>query len=217
MIELRDRTDRFARNVLAPLEESVGADELSSAEARQQTIQAAQAEGFYGMTQPASFGGTEAGQLALTVVRDTLGSHNLGFTSYVFGPGPGVLAGVTGDLRTTHLEPVLQGEKRGAFGFNAITLQFEDLGKVGVIDPTKVVRTALQNAASVAGMMLTTEAAVAEIPQEEEAAPAAPGGGMGGMGGMPGMGGMGGMGGMPGMGMPGMGGMGGMGGKKHGP
>jgi chaperonin GroEL len=79
----------------------------------------------------------------------------------------------------------------GSFGYNADTDKYEDLIAAGVIDPTKVCRFALQNAASVAGLMLTTEAMVAEKPEEKE--PAMPGGapGMGGMGG--GMGGMGGM------------------------
>jgi chaperonin GroEL len=82
-------------------------------------------------------------------------------------------------------EKVKNGE--GAFGFNAATGQYEDLLKAGVIDPAKVVRTALQNAASVAGLLLTTEALIAEKPKKE--APAAGGhahggGGMGGMGGM---------------------------------
>jgi len=67
------------------------------------------------------------------------------------------------------------------FGFNARTQKFVDLVADGVIDPTKVVRTALQNAASVAGMMLTTEALIAEKPKKEAAAPAGGGGGMGGM------------------------------------
>jgi len=100
-------------------------------------------------------------------------------------------------------------EGKGNFGFNARTETFEDLVEAGVIDPAKVVRTALENAASVAAMLITTEAAIAEKPRKKTAMPAMPPGGMGGMGGMPGMGGMGGMGGMPGM--DGMGGMGDMG------
>jgi chaperonin GroEL len=81
--------------------------------------------------------------------------------------------------------------EKGAQGFNAETETYEDLTKAGVIDPTKVVRFALQNAASVAALLLTTEATVAEKPEEKEAMPAMPGGGMGGdMGGMGGMGGM---------------------------
>jgi chaperonin GroEL len=74
-------------------------------------------------------------------------------------------------------------EGQGAFGFNAASGTYEDLLSAGVIDPAKVSRTALQNAASVASLMLTTEAMVAERPKEEE--PKMPGGGgMGGMGGM---------------------------------
>ena len=56
---------------------------------------------------------------------------------------------------------------KGAFGFNAATEEYEDLVKAGVIDPTKVVRTALQNAARVAALLLTTEAMIAEKPSEE--------------------------------------------------
>jgi len=72
----------------------------------------------------------------------------------------------------------------GAFGFNADSEVYEDLTEAGVIDPTKVVRFALQNAASVASLLLTTEAMVAEKPKKKEAGPPMPGGGMGGMGGM---------------------------------
>jgi chaperonin GroEL len=69
---------------------------------------------------------------------------------------------------------------KGAFGFNAHAEEFEDLMKAGIIDPTKVVRTALQNAASVAALLLTTECMVAEKPEEKGAggAPQMPGGGM---------------------------------------
>jgi chaperonin GroEL len=76
--------------------------------------------------------------------------------------------------------------EKGALGFNAETEKYEDLTKAGVIDPTKVVRFALQNAASVASLLLTTEATVVEKPEEKEQMPAMPpGGGMGGdMGGM---------------------------------
>jgi chaperonin GroEL len=77
---------------------------------------------------------------------------------------------------------------KGSNGFNAATETYEDLFAAGVIDPTKVVRSALQNAASVASLLLTTEAGVAEKPKKKA--------GAGGGGGMPDMGGMGGMGGM---------------------
>jgi chaperonin GroEL len=70
--------------------------------------------------------------------------------------------------------------EKGSFGLNVETGVYEDLIKVGVIDPTKVTRSALQNAASVAALLLTTEALVAEIPEKEKAAPAMPPGGYGG-------------------------------------
>jgi chaperonin GroEL len=63
---------------------------------------------------------------------------------------------------------------KGAFGFNAATEEYEDLVKAGIVDPTKVVRTALQNAASVAGMMITTEAMIADKPEKKKDAPAMP-------------------------------------------
>ena len=75
------------------------------------------------------------------------------------------------------------GEK-GNYGYNAATDEYGDLMKMGILDPTKVVRIALQNAASIAGLMITTEAMVAEIPKEEEKMPGGMGGGMGDMGGM---------------------------------
>ena len=67
------------------------------------------------------------------------------------------------------------------FGYNAATDSYEDLVKSGVIDPTKVTRTALQNAASIAGLLLTTEAVVVEKKEDKPAPAAPPGGGMGGM------------------------------------
>jgi chaperonin GroEL len=120
-------------------------------------------------------------------------------------------AGFNGDV-------VIADIKRLGKGFNANNGEYENLNESGILDPTKVIRLALQDSVSIAAMIITTEVAVADIP-EPESAPGGPGadpmGGMGGMGGMgmPGMGGMG-MPGMGGMGMPGMGGMGmpGMGG-----
>lgn len=72
----------------------------------------------------------------------------------------------------------------GAYGYNVATDTYEDLLKAGVVDPTKVTRTALQNAASVAGLLLTTECMIAEVQEDKPAAPAPDMGGMGGMGGM---------------------------------
>ena len=65
---------------------------------------------------------------------------------------------------------------KGNRGFNALTGQYEDLAAAGIVDPTKVVRTALQNAASISGLLLTTEAAVTELPEKKKAGPPMPGG-----------------------------------------
>ena len=78
----------------------------------------------------------------------------------------------------------LRDTKDDNFGFNAQTEEYVDLVKAGIIDPVKVVRTALQDAASVAGLIITTEASIAEAPKKEAAGGGMPGGGMGGMGGM---------------------------------
>jgi chaperonin GroEL len=76
-------------------------------------------------------------------------------------------------------------ENKGDYGYNATTGEYGDMIEMGILDPTKVTRAALQNAASVAGLIITTEAMVAEVPKDESAAPAMPDmGGMGGMGGM---------------------------------
>jgi chaperonin GroEL len=75
-------------------------------------------------------------------------------------------------------------EGKGTFGYNAATGEYGDMIEMGILDPTKVTRLALQNAASVSGLLLTTEVMIAESPKEDEHAHGAPGGGMGGMGGM---------------------------------
>ena len=77
------------------------------------------------------------------------------------------------------IDKVKQSE--GAFGFNAEAMRFEDLLETGIIDPTKVVRSALENAASAASMFLTTEAVIADLPKKEEGMPPMPGGMPGGM------------------------------------
>jgi chaperonin GroEL len=81
-------------------------------------------------------------------------------------------AGVEGAIVVGEVE-----NSKGAKGFNALTGQYEDLMAAGIIDPTKVVRTALQNAASISGLLLTTDAAVTDAPEPKKTAPPMPGGG----------------------------------------
>ena len=72
-------------------------------------------------------------------------------------------------------------KKKGAYGYNARTDKFEDLKKAGVIDPTKVTRVAIENAGSIAGMVLTTECVINDMKEDNPAPMMPPGGGMGGM------------------------------------
>jgi len=83
-----------------------------------------------------------------------------------------------GEEQSVVLAKVSDG--KGNFGYNAATGEYGDMVEMGILDPTKVTRSALQNAASVAGLMITTEAMVAEEPKKD-APPPMPGGGMGGM------------------------------------
>ena len=87
-----------------------------------------------------------------------------------------------GEAPDVVLDKVASGT--GNFGFDAATGEYGDMVALGILDPTKVARTALQNAASVAGLLITTEAMVAELPKDEKPMPAGGGGGMGGMGDM---------------------------------
>ncbi len=111
-------------------------------------------------------------------------------------------AGKNGDVVVSEIQ-------RLGKGFNALTGEYEDLLTAGILDASKVIRLALQDAVSIASMLITTEVVIADKPEPPATAAGPEGGGdpMGGMGGMGGMG-MPGMGGMGGMGMPGMGGMG---------
>ncbi len=93
------------------------AGRVDESDVRTEVRNASKSAGVFGMTQPMSVGGTEAGALELVVVRDTLGSRNVGHLPGVFGPSPGVLADVGEPLRSQFLLPYLAGELRSGFGF----------------------------------------------------------------------------------------------------
>lgn len=112
LVTLRDRVIALADDVLVGLRDDVS---LREDERRRRTVEASKAAGVYGMTQPVEYGGTPSSALALVVVRDTLGAHGVGHLPGVFGPGPGPLAGVGEPLRSSHLGPMLAGERRGGF------------------------------------------------------------------------------------------------------
>ncbi|MFW6093502.1 MAG: acyl-CoA dehydrogenase family protein [Pseudomonadota bacterium] len=106
-----ERARAFAAEELEPRRH------VDPAVARPAVIAAAREVGLYGMTQPAAFGGSEASAVLLTALHDELAATNAPHRDAVFGPAPGVLAGVDEPLRSAYLEPLLAGEKRGAFGF----------------------------------------------------------------------------------------------------
>ena len=111
-LQLAEQADHFATNVMLPLRDS---EDLAGA--RLSVRQASKEVGFFAMTQPESFGGTAASQTDLTVVRENLARHFPPFLEAVFGPSPGVLGGVSEPLKSSHLAPLMAGEKRGSFGF----------------------------------------------------------------------------------------------------
>jgi alkylation response protein AidB-like acyl-CoA dehydrogenase len=108
---LAARARQFAAQSLEPLRG------LDAATARPRVIAAAKAAGLFAMTQPRAFGGSEASALELTVVRDELAAANPPWLDAVFGPSPGVLAGVGEPLASRYLAPLMAGQKRAAFGF----------------------------------------------------------------------------------------------------
>jgi len=110
---VRDDAVRFMSEVLEPI-----ADQPQDTAEVQQTVrEAAKQAGFFYKTQPKEFGGNPAGILELTMLRELFASCNQAATRYIFGPGPGILHSAEGDLKERYLDPVMRGEKRGAFGF----------------------------------------------------------------------------------------------------
>jgi alkylation response protein AidB-like acyl-CoA dehydrogenase len=110
-LALVETTRTFAADVLLPLAETDGL------EVRNRVIEASKAAGLFAMTQPRAFGGSEASTMEQTIVRDELAALNAPFSGLVFGPGPGVLGGAEEPLRSSHLQAMLAGAKRGSFGF----------------------------------------------------------------------------------------------------
>jgi acyl-CoA dehydrogenase len=117
LVLLRQRAERFATDVLLPNQADLAAGRADHSAIRDSVTRTAREAGFFAMTQPKSYGGSEAGLLALTVVRDTLSGYNTGLDAFVFGPGPGVLAGCWEPLQSLYLQPLLNGTKRAGFAF----------------------------------------------------------------------------------------------------
>lgn len=108
---------QFIENELVPLEAALESDRPVPPDMLAKAREASRAAGFFYKTQPEEFGGNPADTLELTALRETLAAANTRLAGAVFGPGPGLLHAAEGRLRTDYLEPVMRGEKRGAFGF----------------------------------------------------------------------------------------------------
>ncbi|MDA0790125.1 MAG: acyl-CoA/acyl-ACP dehydrogenase [Proteobacteria bacterium] len=113
LFDVKASAERFIEEVIRPLEASGG----DPATVRRTVQQASQEAGFFYKTQPEEFGGRPASILELTMLREIWAAANSALTSHIFGPGPGILHTAEGELRKHYLEPVMRGEKRGAFGF----------------------------------------------------------------------------------------------------
>ncbi len=107
----------FLKEVLDPLAAEVSDDGSVAAGAMDKVRDAAKAAGFFYKTQPEAYGGQPASTLELTMLREMWAAYNSPLTAAIFGPGPGVLHSAEGELKTNYLDPVMRGEKRGAFGF----------------------------------------------------------------------------------------------------
>ena len=110
-------TDDSSMEVSKVQASTIEADPQELARLHAKVREQSKAAGFFYKTQPEEFGGSPAGTLEITMLREMLAASNSPLSSSVFGPGPGILASAKGLLRTDYLEPLMRGEKRGAFGF----------------------------------------------------------------------------------------------------
>lgn len=117
LIATRKNAEQFIEKVLKPLEMGIEDRDAVSAEVQEAVRDASKKAGFFYKTQPAEYGGKPAGSLELTMLREAWAAGNSRLAPYIFGPGPGILHAVTGQLKTEYLDPLMRGEKKGAFGF----------------------------------------------------------------------------------------------------
>lgn len=117
LLAVREQMQRFIDETLVPLDATLEPEAAVTPDVQSSVRQASQLAGFFYKTQPAEFGGHPAGILELTMLREMLAAANTRLGGLVFGPGPGMLHAAVGPLRRDYLEPVMRGEKGGAFGF----------------------------------------------------------------------------------------------------
>ncbi len=113
----RKKALEFIRRDLEPLERTLDEHEPVPEEIQARVRDASRAAGFFTKTQPVEYGGEPAGALELTMLRELWSASGSRLTRWIFGPGPGLLHGVQGVLKTEYLDAVMRGDKKGAFGF----------------------------------------------------------------------------------------------------
>ena len=117
LVAVKAAAETFITNVLVPLEDALVEDEPVPRDVRATVREASKEAGFFFKTQPEAYGGNPASTLELTMLRETWAASNSRLTPFIFGPGPGMLHEAEGALKDNYLDPVMRGEKRGAFGF----------------------------------------------------------------------------------------------------
>ncbi|MCH7742990.1 MAG: acyl-CoA/acyl-ACP dehydrogenase, partial [Proteobacteria bacterium] len=117
LVAIREDAQHFVDKVLLPLAKDIENQDSVPQGIQEKVRQASKAAGFYYKTQPTEYGGDPAGSLELTMLRETWAAGNCRLTPYIFGPGPGILHAAEGELKENYLDPVMRGDKRGAFGF----------------------------------------------------------------------------------------------------
>ncbi len=117
LITSRTNAEAFIKNILTPLAKELDALDAVPGDSQERVREASKQAGFFYKTQPSEYGGDPAGTLELTMLRETWAASNSRLTPYIFGPGPGILHNATGEMKEKYLDPVMRGEKRGAFGF----------------------------------------------------------------------------------------------------
>jgi len=117
LIASRTEAEAFVEGVLKPLAMELDEQDAVGKAIQEKVRDASKKAGFFYKTQPEEYGGNPAGTLELTMLRETWAASNSRLTPYIFGPGPGILHNATGQMKERYLDPVMRGEKRGAFGF----------------------------------------------------------------------------------------------------
>lgn len=117
LLAIKEDARHFVEAALVPLAKDIDHEDPVPQAIQEKVRQASKSTGFFYKTQPIEYGGNPAGSLELIMLRETWAASNCRLTPYIFGPGPGILHAAEGEMKENYLDPVMRGDKRGAFGF----------------------------------------------------------------------------------------------------